>query len=85
MPALSIHHEKPRDIEYNNYLKSASWQCSEGGAHFWIHAHGKTWHCQKCGQPREFHCPDYAWNDRMDASVVFGVSGLFDVMQRSSL
>ena len=82
MPAVSIKDIPSRDIGFKKYVESGSWQCPKGGAHFWLHIEGKAWRCQKCDQPKDFQCPDYAWNDRMDAGKLFGVSGIFDTMQR---
>lgn len=83
MPALTVKDIPSQEIAFKRYAESGSWQCSKGGAHFWLPTEGKTWRCRKCGQPREFHCPDYVWNDRMDVGALFGVKGLFDAMQRS--
>jgi len=83
MPAISVKDIPSRDIGFKRYVESGSWQCSKGGAHFWLHIEGKDWRCRKCGRPGHFDYPEYVWNDRMDAGKLFGVSGIFDKMQRS--
>jgi len=82
MGSTSVKDISAREIGFRKYIDSGSWQCPKGGAHFWLHIEGKNWRCRKCGQPGHFDCPDYAWNDRMDAGTLFGVSGIFDNMLR---
>ena len=85
MLCQSIKPDKAYHLGDRCYADSKVWQCRAGGAHFWILIEGATWQCRKCGDTREFHCPDYVWNDRMDRLTFFGVSGLYDAMQRSPL
>lgn len=80
--SISVKNIPSRDIGFKKYVESGSWQCPKGGAHFWLHIEGKTWRCGKCHQPRDFDCPEYVWNDRGDARTPFGVSGIFDIMQK---
>lgn len=82
MGSTSVKDISAQEIGFRKYIDSGSWQCPKGGAHFWVHSEGKTWWCRKCDQTREFDCPDYVWNDRMDGGALFGVSGIFDKMLR---
>ena len=83
MPALTINQAQSGDTVFREYVQSGSWQCPKGGAHRWVHMDGDAWMCLKCGMAREFNVPEYAWNDKMDLDMLWGVAGAFDTLQRS--
>jgi hypothetical protein len=50
-------------LQFNQYLKSGSWKCPAGGAHYWVPFRGNEWKCRSCNITREFPCPDCAYGD----------------------
>lgn len=50
------------DRHYRKYMRSKSWECPEGGSHFWIPLSGITWQCKKCLAERDFALPSGSWN-----------------------
>jgi len=66
------------DRAYRNYLASKSWECPQGGSHYWLpwqkdvkdelsgavltFSHPNKWQCKKCGQEKAIEPPTGHWS-----------------------